>query len=109
MQEVKAIIRPERLDEVLHALHELPELPGVTVSGVRGIGRRVGAEADEVRYGETAMMKLEIVLPARLVELVVTVIESAARTGRPGDGKIFVHPVTTARRIRTGETDSAAV
>lgn len=109
MQEVKAIIRPERVDAVLHALHEMPGLGGVTVSQVRGIGRRMGARDEEGLYGDTPMTKLELVVPDRLVEPVLTAIESAARTGRPGDGKLFVYPVVSARRIRTGEVDADAV
>jgi nitrogen regulatory protein P-II 1 len=109
MQEIKAIVRVERLEPVLHALHEMPELPGVTVSEVRGVGRRTDAPAGGVQYGETPMAKLEIVVQDALVERVLHVIESAGRTGRPGDGKIFVYPVSRARRIRTGEHDEQAV
>jgi nitrogen regulatory protein PII len=109
MQEVKAIIRPERLDAVLHALHEMPNLPGVTVSEVRGIGRRMDVREGELQYGDTPMATVEIVVPDALLEQVLRVIESAARTGRPGDGKPFVYPVSRARRIRTGEVDTCAL
>jgi nitrogen regulatory protein P-II 1 len=109
MQEVKAIIRPERLDAVLHALHEMPNLPGVTVSEVRGIGRRMDAGEGEVQYGETPMAKIEIVVPETLLDPVLRAIEAAARTGRPGDGKLFVYPVGKAHRIRTGEADEEAL
>jgi nitrogen regulatory protein PII len=67
------------------------------------------ARHGEVQYGETPMAKLEIVVPDRLVELVLTTIESVARTGQPGDGKLFVYPVARARRIRTGDVDASAV
>ena len=76
MQEIKAIVRPERLDAVLRALHELPELPGVTLSDVRGIGRRAEAPAGERLYGATRMAKLEIVVPDSLVERVLQAIEA---------------------------------
>lgn len=109
MQEVKAIIRPERLDAVLHALHEMPDLPGVTVSEVRGIGRRMDAREGEVQYGETPMVKIEVVVSDTLVDRVVRAIETAARTGRPGDGKLFVYAVAKARRLRTGEGDEGAL
>ena len=109
MQEVKAIIRPERLDAVLHALHEMPNLPGVTVSEVRGIGRRMDAREGEVQYGETPMAKIEIVVPEPLLDRVLHAIEAAARTGRAGDGKLFVYAVAQARRLRTGEADEVAL
>lgn len=109
MQEVKAIIRPGCLDAVLHALHEMPNLPGVTVSEVRGIGRRMDAREGEVQYGETPMAKIEIVVPEPLLDPVLRAIEAAARTGRPGDGKLFVYPVAMARRLRTGEADEGAL
>lgn len=109
MQEVKAIIRPGCLDAVLHALHEMPNLPGVTVSEVGGIGRRMDARKGEIQYGETPMAKIEIVVPEPLLEPVLRAIEGAARTGRPGDGKLFVYPVAKAHRIRTGEADEGAL
>ena len=109
MQEVKAIIRPERLDAVLHALHEMPDLPGVTVSDVRGIGHRLEAPAGEPQYGDKPMKKLEIVVPETLLESVLHAIETAAQTGRHGDGKVFVYPVSQARRIRTGDADERAL
>ena len=76
MQEIKAIVRPERLDAVLRALHELPELPGVTLSDVRGIGRRAEALTGERLYGATRMAKLQIVVPDSLVERVLQAIEA---------------------------------
>ena len=109
MQEVKAIIRPERLDAVLHALHEMPDLPGVTISNVRGIGRRVDARKGDSQFGHQPMTKLEIVVPETLVDRVLQAIESAARTGRHGDGEVFVYTVAQARRIRTGEGDEDAL
>jgi nitrogen regulatory protein P-II 1 len=109
MHEVKAIVRPERLDPVLHALHEMPDLPGVTVSEVVGIGRRTDVPPHEVQYAETRMAKLEIVVPDVLLARVVAAIESEGRTGRPGDGKIFVMPVARAVRVRSGESGEAAL
>lgn len=109
MHEVKAIIRPERLDAVLHALHEMADLPGVTVSEVRGIGRRLDAQEGERQYGDTPMAKVEIVVPDTLLDPVLRAIEAAARTGRPGDGKLFVYAVARTRRIRTGEAGEAVL
>ncbi len=105
MKEIKALIRPHRLDAVLEALHTHPELPGVTVSRVRGFGRTVGrqdpAAQTPVQYGTTEMVKLECVVNEDQVATVIDLILDAARTGHPGDGKIFVHPVEQAYRIRT--------
>ena len=108
IREIKAIIRPERLPEVLHALHTMPDLPGVTVSAVRGFGRRypLGPEA---AFDEVAMTKLEIVVPAALAPDVVRLIERSAHTGGVGDGKIFVSPVEVAIRIRSGEREGGAL
>ena len=108
MREIKAIIRPQRLPAVLRALHEIRDLPGVTVSTVRGIGRvpQAGADAD---FDEVEMTKLEVVVPAAIAEQVVAVIERAAHTGRLGDGKIFTLPVEHALKIRSGEKDRSAL
>jgi nitrogen regulatory protein P-II 1 len=104
MHEVKAIIRPERLEDVVGALHEIPDLPGVTVSVVQGYGTRVlDEQGGSLEYGETRMSKLETVVPEALLTRVLETIERAARTGRPGDGMIFVIAVESAVRIRTGE------
>lgn len=89
MKEVKAIIRPERLSDVLQALHDIPRLPGVTVSHVRGFGRRLPADPEGESFAATDMTKLEIVVPEDLLDEVVGTIERAAHTVRFGDGKIF--------------------
>lgn len=105
MKEIKAIIRPHLLDAVLEALRTHPKLPGVTVSTVRGFGRTVGrANGDApVQYGTTAMAKLECVVNDDEVDTVVDLIQEAAHTGNPGDGKIFVYDVPFALKIRTGQ------
>ena len=108
MRELKAIIRPERQTEVLHALHSIPHLPGVTISTVRGFGRRYPADPAQP-FDEVAMTKLELVVPTALVKSVVDVIARAAHTGRVGDGKIFVIPVEQAMRIRSGEQGADAL
>lgn len=104
MKEIKAIIRPHRLDAVLDALHSHPELPGVTVSTVRGFGRSVGRTNGNapVQYGTTEMAKVECVVNDDQVEAVVDLIQQAAHTGNAGDGKILVFDVTHAVKIRTG-------
>lgn len=104
MYEVKAIIREERFEEVMHALHSLAGMPGVTVSIVRGYGtRRAAAAGHPAEFGNTEFAKLETVVPEQLLEPVVKAIEDFARTGQRGDGKIFVLPVRQAIRVRTGE------
>lgn len=109
MREIKAIIRPDRLALVLQALHDMGDLPGVTVSMVRGFGRRVPPEGGEEAYGEVEMTKLEIVVPAAIAQDVVRAIERAAHTGRGGDGKVFTMPVEHAVKIRSGEQDMSAL
>lgn len=84
MREIKAIIRPDRLSEVLRALHGMPELPGVTVSSIRGFGRRYPLGPEPI-YDEIEMVKLEIVVSAAVSPDVVQAVERAAHTGRPGD------------------------
>ena len=109
MNEIKAIIRADRLLGVLHALHAMPALPGVTISTVRGFGRRHPPEGTDQAYDEVEMTKLEIVVPAAIATDVVRAIEQAAHTGRVGDGKIFVSPVEHAVKIRSGERDGSAL
>ena len=102
MREIKAIIRRERVSEVISALHERPDLPGVTISFVDGVGRRPG-ESGAVEFGEVQMAKLETVVSDELVDWVVETIQRVAFTGRPGDGRIFVVRVEQAVQIRSGE------
>ena len=109
MKEIKAIIRPDRLPLVLHALHAMADLPGVTISTVRGSGRRHPPEGIEHVFDDVEMAKLEIVVPAAMAAEVVAAIERAAHTGRVGDGKIFVVPVEQAVKIRSGERDGSAL
>lgn len=107
MKEVKAIIRPYRLDAVLDALHSHPELPGVTVSFVRGFGRTVGrsvvATPTPVQYGTVEMAKLECVVNDDQVPVIVGIIQAAACTHSTGDGKIFVCDVSEVIGIKTGD------
>ena len=97
MKEIKAIIQPFRLEEVLAALHEIEGLPGVTISEARA------ASVTRGHYEQVVKTKLEIMAPDELVESVVAAIQTSAHTGNPGDGGIFVIPIETAVRIRTGE------
>ena len=107
MYEVKSIIRPERLAAVVQALHEIPDVPGLTVSVVRGFGKRASSRPDTTpQYGETEMAKLETVVPEELLQRIVDTVQEAAGTGRPGDGKVFVIRVEEAIKIRSGDRGS---
>jgi nitrogen regulatory protein P-II 1 len=111
MREIKAILQPFMVQHVLDALQELEGLPGVTVSEVRGFGRG-GAETSRWSQSppeHSPKTKLEIVVPDELCDKVVEVIARAARTGKKGDGKIFVLPVLDVVKIRTGEHGTAAI
>ena len=106
MYEVKSIIRPERVASVIHALHEIPNVPGITVSVVRGFGKRTSATPETPQYGETEMAKLETVVPEELLQQILDTVQEVAGTGRPGDGKVFVIRVEEAVKIRSGDRGS---
>ena len=112
MKKVEAIIKPFKLDEVKQALSEVG-VAGLTATEVKGFGRQKG-HTELYRGAEYVVdflpkVKVEVVVSDQLVGRVVEVIERAAKTGRIGDGKIFVVPVEEVIRIRTGETDAAAL
>ncbi len=112
MKKIEAIIKPFKLDEVKEALQELG-LQGITVLEARGFGRQKG-HTELYRGAEYVVdflpkIKLEVVVEDTLVERTVEAIMQAARTGRIGDGKIFIIPVEEAIRIRTGERGSEAI
>jgi nitrogen regulatory protein PII len=110
MFEVKAIVRRDRQDDVLRALHEIPDLPGLTLSVVEGIGRQRSTEGGAPpEYGRVSMSKIEVVVGADRLARVMAAIELSARTGRAGDGKVFVFRVEQVVRLRTGETGAAAL
>jgi nitrogen regulatory protein PII len=106
MKEIKAIVQPFMVEAVLRRLEDLP-IPGLTLSEVRGWGRTRAAEvADPLKvagHSFAPKTQIEIVVPDELAPPVVGAIAAAARTGRPGDGKIFVYDVERAVRVRTGE------
>lgn len=112
MKKIEAIIRPFKLDDVKIALVNAG-IVGMTVSEVRGFGRQKG-QTERYRGSEYTVeflqkLKVEIVIEDAQVDLVVDKIISAARTGEIGDGKIFISPVGTVVRIRTGESNSEAI
>jgi nitrogen regulatory protein P-II 1 len=112
MKKIEAVIQPFKLDEVKAALAELG-VAGMTVSEVKGFGR--GGGKREVYRGTeyvvefSPKVKLEIVVEDQDSRAIVEAIARAARTGKLGDGKVFVTPVEHAVRIRTGETGSDAI
>ncbi len=110
MFEIKAVVRLDKQDDVIRALHEIPDLPGVTLSVVEGIGRRHSREGEAPQtFGRVSMAKIEIVVGADRLARVMAAIELSARTGRPGDGKVFVFKVEQVMKIRTGETGATAL
>ncbi|WP_448577964.1 P-II family nitrogen regulator [Thermaurantiacus sp.] len=112
MKKVEAIIKPFKLDEVKEALHDVG-VSGITVTEAKGFGRQKG-HTELYRGAEYIVdflpkVRLEVVVDDNQVDRVVEAIATAARTGRIGDGKIFVSSIETAIRIRTGERDSDAI
>lgn len=102
MREIKAIVRLERLHDVLHAIRQIPNVSGVTVSSVEGFGRTVADSSEEPGYGHVPMSKVETVVPTDHLSAVLEAIVGAARTGRPGDGKIFITAIEQTVEIRGG-------
>ena len=112
MKFVTAIIKPFKLDDVRQALAEIG-IQGITVTEVKGFGRQKG-HTELYRGAEYVVdflpkVKLELAVPDDRVDQVLEAITAIARTGKIGDGKIFVQDLGHAVRIRTGETDEAAV
>ncbi len=112
MKKIETIIKPFKLEELKDTLHEL-NISGMTVSEVKGFGRQKGHT--EIYRGAEYMVdfipkvKVEIIIEEERVESVIEAIIAAVRTGKIGDGKIFVLPVEKIIRIRTGETDKEAI
>jgi nitrogen regulatory protein PII len=113
MKEIKAIVRPFMLEHILDALESIEGWPGGTRSKVLGWGKsRAAGVAAPVRAAGHAFApksQLEVVVPDEMVEAVLSAIEGAARTGKPGDGKVFVIDALDALKIRTGERGDAAI
>ncbi|BBO21495.1 MAG: nitrogen regulatory protein P-II [Candidatus Desulfobacillus denitrificans] len=112
MKKIEAIIKPFKLDEVREALSEVG-VTGLTVTEVKGFGRQKG-HTELYRGAEYVVdflpkIKIEVVLADATVEQALEAIIKAARTGKIGDGKIFVTPVEQIVRIRTGETNESAI
>lgn len=112
MKKIEAIIKPFKLDEVKEALQEIG-IQGLSVIEVKGFGRQKG-HTELYRGAEYVVdflpkVKVEVVLPSDQVDAAIEAIVTAAKTGKIGDGKIFVSPIEQAVRIRTGETGLDAV
>lgn len=112
MKKIEAIIKPFKLDEVREGLSEVG-ITGLTVTEVKGFGRQKG-RTELYRGAEYVVdflpkIKVEVVLADDMVDQAVEAIVKAAHTGKIGDGKIFVSPVEQVIRIRTGETNEAAI
>jgi nitrogen regulatory protein P-II 1 len=112
MKKIEAIIKPFKLDEVKEALQELG-VQGMTVLEAKGYGRQKG-HTELYRGAEYVVdflpkIKVEVVIADDQLQAALEVIQTAARTGRIGDGKIFVSDITEVVRIRTGESGSSAI
>lgn len=112
MKKIEAVIKPFKLEEVKEALSNVG-IKGLTVSEVKGFGRQKGHKelyrGAEYEIEFLPKVKLEIVVPDSEVENVIEAIVTSARTGRLGDGKVFVNPVEEVIRIRTGERGEDAI
>ena len=112
MKKIEAVIKPFKLDEVKDALQDIG-VQGMTVLEAKGYGRQKG-HSELYRGAEYVIdflpkIKIEVVVPDDMVNSVVDAIQAAARTGKIGDGKIFVSPLEQVVRIRTGETGKEAL
>ena len=112
MKKIEAIIKPFKLDEVKEALHEVG-IQGITVIEAKGFGRQKG-HTELYRGAEYVVdflpkVKIEVVIEDGMLDAVLEAVQSAAKTGRIGDGKIFISSIDEAIRIRTGEKGAEAV
>jgi nitrogen regulatory protein P-II 1 len=112
MKKIEAIIQPFKLEPVKEALHNI-SVQGMTVTEVKGFGRQKGIRevyrGMEYQVDFLPKVKIEVIASDEKAPQIVETIMSAARTGRIGDGKIFVYPIAEVVRIRTGETGNEAV
>lgn len=112
MKKIEAIIKPFKLDDVKEALNGIG-IKGMTISEVKGYGRQKG-HTEVYRGAEYVIdfqpkLKIEIIVPADQADSVVDTLVASAKTGKIGDGKIFVLPVESVVRVRTGERDKEAI
>ena len=112
MRKIDAIIRPHLLDAVKNALQEVG-VTGMTITEIKGFGRQKGHtetyRGSEYKIDFVPKIKIEVVVPVEMVDQVIDAVSKSAKTGKFGDGKIFVFPVEEAIRIRTGERNEQAL
>ena len=112
MKKIEAIIKPFKLDDVKDALNKIG-VNGMTISEVKGFGRQRGHKeiyrGAEYQVDFVPKVQIDVVVDSALADQVVEAISKSANTGKIGDGKIFVFPVSEAVRIRTGETGESAI
>ena len=112
MKKIEAIIRPFRIDDVREALADLG-VKGLTLTEVNGYGRQKGHtelyRGSEYQIDFLPKIKLEVIVPDKMLDEAIEAIVKTAKTGQVGDGKIFVYPVEDAVRVRTGESGEAAL
>ena len=112
MKKLECIVRPEKLGDIKSALMAL-EILGMTISEVRGVGRQKGHteyyRGSEYKVDFLPKLKIEVVIPDELLRQAVDAITNSAKSGKFGDGKIFVFPVEEAIRVRTGELGAQAL
>lgn len=112
MKKIQAVIKPFKLEEVKYALNEIG-VKGMTISEVKGFGRQRGHRevyrGAEYQVDFVPKIKLDIVVGESMASQVIDVITKSAYTGKVGDGKIFVWPVESVTRIRTGESGESAI
>ena len=112
MKKIEAIIKPFKLEDVKEALTEIG-ITGMTISEVKGYGRQKGHtevyRGAEYKVAFNPKTKIELIIDSDLVEKVMNAIQTAANTGKIGDGKIFVLPIDDVMRIRTGESGKDAI
>jgi len=113
MKEIKAIIRPFKLDDVITALHQIEGLPGITISEIKGFGKSKGQNSEDAFQEGLHLfvkrIKLELVVHDEIIDEVVDTIQKIAHTGNPGDGKIFITDVDNTIKIRTNERGEEAI
>ena len=111
MKIITAMVQPFMLNKVAYALEDLENFPGMTVTDARGFGRKQSpGEQRAAQYNPFhPKSRIEIVAPDEMVESIVSTLVEHARTGKDGDGKVFVWAVEHAVRVQTGETDDSAV
>jgi nitrogen regulatory protein PII len=113
MKRIIAIVKPNMLDDVIFALHQIEDFPGATMTEVRGMGhgfhRHVEKRQRSPEVGYPSQVRIEIVCLDNQLDDIIAAIEKNARTGKSGDGKIFISPVDGAIRISTGQRGEEAI